>query len=167
MPQAAAYPTMLIATSYSSFTFSVMMIAAVTAANTVSQRGAISSPILALRGSELHQRHNGEGELQRQDDLAQDQQLSRLALAIPERHEHRRNDGDEPRGQPPQPGGQPYVDEAFHDDLPGHGGGHGRVEAAGEERDGEEARRDGRAEQGGEQLVRPAQFRHTSVWPVL
>ena len=53
----------------------LITISAVTAASAVNQRGAISAPILPLSDGEHDQRHDGEGQLQAQDHLAEDQEL--------------------------------------------------------------------------------------------
>ena len=72
----------------------------------------------ALAG-EVDQRDHGEGELQAQDDLAQDQERARAMLAVQRGDDHRRHDRDESGDEPAEPGGQPDVEEPLHHDLAG------------------------------------------------
>ena len=70
------------------------MTAATTYASTFSQRGFTNSPIFSCRG-EHHQRKDGEGQLQAQNHLAEDEQLRRADSRRNDGDDDRRDDGDE------------------------------------------------------------------------
>src|SRR5439155_12560951 len=55
-------------------------------------------------GGESHQRKDGEGKLQAQHDLAEDEKLRGSARAIEDGRHCRRHNGDEARDQSAQPG---------------------------------------------------------------
>ena len=112
-----------------------------------SQRRLAKLPILRAVAGELHQRHHGEGELEAQDHLAQDEQRAGAVLAVQRRHDHGRDDGDEAGDQPPQPRRQADVEEAFHHDLARQRAGDRRVLARREQRHGEEHARERGAEE--------------------
>ena len=61
--------------------------------------------------------------------------LRRAALAVRDRDDHRRHDGDQPRDQAPQPRADPDVEEALHHDLAGERAGQRRVLSRGEQRE--------------------------------
>jgi len=75
---------------------------------------------LAVAGKQ-NQRDDGKAELQRENYLAQNEQLLRALLTGEGDDEDRRDDGQRARDQPPQPRGDLQVDEAFHDNLSGEG----------------------------------------------
>ena len=90
--------------------------------------------------------------------MAEDKQSVGRAGAADEDDGNGGHDGDEPRQQPPGHGIELYVDETFHDDLTGEGGGQGRVQAAGNERDGKKLGGERAAEQWRDQPVGIRQF---------
>ncbi len=109
---------------------------------------------LGAAGGEHHQRHDGEGKLERQHHLAQDQKLPHTTAAVEQDHEDRRDDGKAPCDQAPRPRRDAQVDETFHHDLSGHGGGDSGVQASAQERHAEQDRRERRAEQRLQQQMR-------------
>src|SRR6476661_9763851 len=58
---------------------------------------------LVFVAREHHQREDRKRQLQAENHLAENQQLSGSAFAVEPDDNHRRNDGNEPRDQPPQP----------------------------------------------------------------
>ena len=134
------------------------MKAAIRAAKAVSHLGEVSDAHLGAVGGELHQRHHREGQLQAEDHLRQDQQLARLLLAVEDGHARRRDDGDGARDQPAQPGRQADIEKALHHGLAGQRRGDGGIEPAAQQRDAEQRRRHGRAQQRMQQRLGLAQL---------
>ena len=90
------------------------------------------------RTGEMQQRKHGERKLQRQHDLAQREQVGHAAVAADADDENRRQDRQRARDQPPHPGLDPPVHEAFHHHLPGERAGDRAALPAGQQRDGKQ-----------------------------
>jgi len=105
-------------------------------------------------GNQVDERYDGEGELQRQDHLRQDEQLPGGLFAGEQDRRHRRHQGQAARDQPSYQGPQAQVKEALHDDLTGESAGDGGRLAGGDEGDGKGDRSEVHAEDGLEQAVR-------------
>ena len=88
-----------------------------------------------------------------------------VVFAFPENadHEHRRDDRDAARDQPPQPGRDAKIEKTFHHDLAGQRAGERRILPRGEQRHGEERARHAHAEQRAEQLEGVLDFRDVLV----
>ena len=123
------------AKSYSSLMLSTMRTAAVRTASAVTQRGATSSPILRRSAVNITSGTMENGKRKTQHHLAQDQELCRSRLAIPDGHDGGRHDGDRARRQTPRPGRQADVDKALHHDLTRQRRRHRRVQPAAQQRD--------------------------------
>ena len=92
-----------------------------------------------------------------QHHLTQDQQIGDAAFASQADDEDRRQYGQGAGDQPPHPGLDSPMHEAFHHDLPGQGAGDGAALSAGEQRDGKQ-----RARNRGPQQRRQGQVRHSN-----
>ena len=106
----------------------------------------------ALSGED-HERHDGEAELKRENDLAEDEELLGSLLAVDGDDDDGGDDGQTAGDEAAQPRGDLEVNEAFHDDLAGEGSCNGRVLAGGEQSDGEQRAGEGCADQGAEELI--------------
>ena len=96
---------------------------------------------------ELQQRKHGKRQLQRQHHLAEGQQVVHAAVAAQADDEDRRQNGQRAGDQPPHPGRDPPVHEAFHHHLPGQRAGDGAALPAGQQRHGEQRAGGGGAQQ--------------------
>src|SRR4051812_41544243 len=90
-----------------------------------------------------------ERKLQREDDLAEGEEVVDAAVAADADDEDGGEDGEEARDQPAYPWGKAPVHEAFHGDLAGEGAGDGAALAASEQGYGEECAGDSCANEGG------------------
>src|SRR5581483_2887414 len=102
------------------------------------------------RAGEMQEREHGEGELKREHDLAEGEEVVDAAIAAQADDQDGRYDGECAGEQAAQPGGELPVHEAFHDHLSGERAGDGAALATGEEGNGEEDASGGGAEQGSE-----------------
>ena len=78
-------------------------------------------PEFAAIGGEHHQWDDGEGQLNAQDYLTENQQFRRAGRAIPDGDDRRRHDRDGARHQSSRPCRQANINESLHDDLSGQG----------------------------------------------
>ena len=102
---------------------------------------------------EVDERDHGEGQLEGEHHLAQHQEATGGVLPEVEDREHRRRHGQEPGDHPPQPGPDPDVQVALHDDLARQGAGDGGALPRGQQGHGEGDGRDGGPDDGLEQPV--------------
>ncbi len=107
-------------------------------ASTTSQRGVDKSPHFLFVAGKQYQRNNGKTELQRQNHLAENQQLADAMFAVPVRHDDGRHDRHRAGQQSPHPGAQAKMQETFHHDLTGHRAGERRVLARGQQGQGKD-----------------------------
>lgn len=70
-----------------------------------------------------------------EDHLRQDQELSGAAVAEGDRHPRRRDNRDGAGDQPPEPGSELDLEEAYHDDLSGKRRRHRRANTAAKQRE--------------------------------
>ncbi|MNS62198.1 hypothetical protein D3C72_952500 [compost metagenome] len=109
-------------------------------------------------GGEHDEREDGEGELQAEHHLRQDQEFGRAAVAIEDGDAGGGDDGDGAGDEAAQPGGEPHLEEAFHHDLARKRCRDGGVDATAQKRHPEQRRRNRKAKQRREQTMRFTQF---------
>ncbi len=101
----------------------------------------------ALVRYRMDQGKNGKGQLQREHDLAEDEHRTGSVLPIVRDDHHRRDDGQQARGQATQPRADAQVQVALHDDLSCQRTGDGGALPRGQQGDGKEDRCDCGAQQ--------------------
>ena len=122
----------------SNVAFSEMMTQAIPQATTLSQVGLANRPIIFWSLVNRTSGTTAKGSCRLRTTW-----LSTSSLVVPlspysADDDHRRDDREQPRHQPPQPDRQAQVEKALHHDLPGERAGDGGVLARGEQRDGEQ-----------------------------